>query len=120
VTSLYEKLGEEAAISKVVAGFYERVLADESLAPFFDGIDMAALRRHQAAFLSAATGGPKAYTGPDLASAHAGRGIKDEHFDGVVGHLVAELTDLGVMPDVIDETVAALAPLRGTVVGAAT
>jgi hemoglobin len=119
VTTLYEKLGEEAAISKVVDGFYERVLADENLAPFFDGIDMPSLRRHQAAFLSAATGGPNPYTGKDLAKAHAGRGITDEHFDRVVGHLVAALTDAGVMPDVVDETVAALAPLRGTVVGAA-
>jgi hemoglobin len=119
VTSLYEKLGEDAAIAKVVDDFYERILADERLAPFFDGTDMPALRRHQVAFLSAATGGPKPYTGPDLAAAHAGRGIEDEHFDRVVGHLVAALTSVGVAPDVVDEAVTALAPLRGTIVGAA-
>jgi len=119
VTSLYEKLGEEVAIAKVVDDFYERVLADESLAPFFDGVDMPSLRRHQVAFLGAATGGPKAYTGPDLAAAHAGRAIKDEHFDRVVGHLVAALTSVGVAPDVVDEAVTALAPLRGTIVDVA-
>src|SRR5215470_8514444 len=98
VTSLYEKLGEEAAIAKVVDGFYERVLADGSLAPFFDGVDMPALRRHQAAFLGAATGGPQPYTGPDLAAAHAGRGITDEHFDRVAEHLAAALANAGVTP----------------------
>ena len=119
MTSLYGKLGEEVAIAKVVDGFYERVLADGSLAPFFDGVDMPALRRHQAAFLSAATGGPQPYTGPDLAAAHAGRGIRDEHFGRVVEHLVATLANVGVAPDVIDETVTALAPLRGSIVDAA-
>jgi hemoglobin len=79
---------------------------------------MPALRRHQVAFLSAATGGPQPYVGPDLAAAHAGRGIKDEHFDRVVEHLVATLTDAGVTSVVVDETVTALAPLRSSIVDA--
>ena len=119
MTSLYQKLGEETAISQVVGDFYDRLLADESLAPFFKDVDMPALRRHQAAFLSAATGGPKPYTGPDLVAAHAGRGIEDGDFDRVVGHLVAALTDAGAAPDTVDEVVAALAPLRGTIVAPA-
>ena len=116
VTTLYEKLGAETAIATVVGDFYDRVLSDESLAPFFEGVEMSALRRHQVAFLSAATGGPMAYTGPDLAGAHAHRGIGDEHFNRVVEHLVGALSKAGVSETTIDEAVAALAPLRGTVV----
>jgi hemoglobin len=118
LTSLYEKLGEETSISAVVGDFYERVLADETLAPFFEGVDMSSLRRHQASFLSAATGGPKAYTGPDLAEAHANRGIGDGNFDRVVEHLIGALSKAGVAETTIDETVAALSPLRGVIVDA--
>ena len=40
MSSLFERLGGEAAIDAAVDVFYEKVLADPSLAPFFDGVDM--------------------------------------------------------------------------------
>jgi truncated hemoglobin YjbI len=60
--SLYDKLGADVGITKAVDEFYNRVVTDPDLAQFFSGVDMAALRRHQVAMLSAATGGPALYT----------------------------------------------------------
>jgi hemoglobin len=114
--TIYERLGAEGGIRRAVDEFYERVLADAELAPFFEGIDMKSLRRHQVDFLTAATGGPNRYDGRDVAAAHAGRGITGEHFDRVVGHLVGTLQSAGVDEEPIGQVGAALTPLRSDIV----
>ena len=94
--SLFDRLGQEAGIRTAVDDFYVRVVADPQLAPYFEGIDLPRLRRHQTALLVQVTGGPVGYSGRDLAEGHAGLGITPADFDRVVGHLVDTLTALGV------------------------
>lgn len=117
--TLYQALGTEVGIRTVVADFYDRVLSDRSLAPYFDSVDMSELRRHQVQFLSAATGGPKQYSSRTLAEAHQNLNVTDEAFEAVVVHLVQSLQDAGVTPDVVGQVVGALAPLRSDVVTSA-
>lgn len=114
--TLYESLGAEVGIRKVVDEFYDRLIADPELSGYFSTTDMPTLRRHQVAMLSAATGGPNQYTGRDMAAAHAGLNINDEHFDRVVGHLADTLADLAVDRDLIEQVNAVLSPLRPDVV----
>jgi hemoglobin len=116
--SLYERLGQEVGIRRAVDDFYVRVVADPELAPYFDGIDLAGLRRHQTALLVQVTGGPVGYSGRDLGEGHAGLGITPAAFDLVVGHLVATLTDLGVSTEDIGEVGAALTAHRDEIVTA--
>jgi hemoglobin len=117
--SLYERLGQEVGIRTAVDDFYRRVVADPELAPFFEGIDLPQLRRHQTALLVQVTGGPVDYSGRELAQAHAGLDITPADFDRVVGHLVATLTDLGVAAEDIGEVGAALTAHRDDIVTAA-
>ena len=56
-TTLYDKLGGEAAITAVVDYFYELVLADDTVNHFFNNTDMEKQRKHQAKFFSFALGG---------------------------------------------------------------
>ncbi|HEU4543355.1 MAG TPA: group 1 truncated hemoglobin [Jiangellaceae bacterium] len=116
--SPYQRLGAEGGISAAIDKFYELVLEDPSLAPFFTDVDMPAQKRHMVFFLSAATGGPDKYEGRDMAAAHAGHNITDAHFERVVEHLVATLQGLGVPDDLIGDVGGALIPLRGQVVSA--
>ena len=116
--TLYERLGEEVGIRTAVDDFYVRVVADPQLAPFFEGIDLARLRRHQTALLVQVTGGPVEYSGRDLAAGHAGLGITPADFDRVVGHLVATLTALGVSSEDIGDVGAALTAHRDEIVTA--
>jgi hemoglobin len=96
-SSLYERLGGALAIRTVTEAFYRKVLTDELLAPYFDDVDMDRQIAKQSAFLTMALGGPNAYSGRDLRTAHAGLdGLRNEHFDGVVAHLAATLRELGV------------------------
>ena len=114
--SAYDSLGANAGLRAAVDDFYDRIHADRSLAPYFDGVDMATLKSHQVDMLSAATGGPQKYTGRDMARAHAGLDITDEAFDRVVGHLQDTLISLGVQEQTITSVLGALSPLRSDIV----
>lgn len=117
--SIYDAIGGSASVSAAVDLFYDKVLADEILAPYFTQTDMASQKTHMRAFLAVALGGPSIYAGRDMHAAHAGKGITNEAFDHVVGHLVATLTELGVPGEIIEEIGGKLSPLRGEVVEAA-
>ncbi|MFD2096505.1 group 1 truncated hemoglobin [Corallincola platygyrae] len=107
--SLYERLGGEAAVDAAVDIFYRKVLMDDRISEYFDGIDMDAQAKKQKAFLTMVFGGPNKYTGKDMRTAHAGmKGLSDIHVDAVVENLGATLKELGV-PDSDIAEVAAIA-----------
>jgi hemoglobin len=104
--SIYEQLGGEAAVAAAVPRFYEKVMADPSLAHYFDGLDMDAQIDKQIAFMTMAFGGPSNYTGRDLRSAHAKllkKGLGDAAFDAVAKHLGSTLSELGVESRLVGE-----------------
>ena len=55
--ALFERLGGSASIDIAVDQFYERLLDDPELAPFFEDVPMGRQRAHQKAFLTMALGG---------------------------------------------------------------
>lgn len=118
--SLFERLGGEAAIEAAVVLFYEKVMADARLAPFFGDLDMNAQIQKQIGFMTMAFGGPSRHTGRDLRTAHARlvrRGLGDEHFDAVASHLEATLDELGVERAVTTEVLRIVASTRGDILG---
>jgi hemoglobin len=110
-TSLYDTIGGEAALTAVVHDFYVRVLDDPELAGFFAGTNMNRLKGRQVEFFAEALGGPVTYTGASMRDAHVGRGIGQQHFDLVAGHLVGSLAAAGVGEGEIKQIVAVIAPL---------
>ena len=56
--SLYERIGGKDALDAAVDIFYRKVLADERIKSFFDGVDMKKQKGKQKAFLAFAMGGP--------------------------------------------------------------
>jgi hemoglobin len=114
--SIYDEIGGPEAVHAAVDQFYERVLADPLLAPYFEGIEMKRLKGHQRAFIAAAIGGPDRYVGRSMGAAHAGLDITPEAFAHVVDHLVETLTSLGVPDSTIAAIGSKLAPLEAQVV----
>src|ERR1700722_13066374 len=103
-TTLYQALGGEAAVDAAVDVFYRKVLADDRISAFFDGVDMDRQAAKQKAFLTMAFGGPHSYTGADMRRGHqqlVARGLNDSHFDAVVELLAQSLAELGVAPALI-------------------
>lgn len=118
VQSDYDAVGGAPAIKAVVNRFYELVVGDPSLAPFFEGIDMTSLKRHQVLMVSQVMGGPAEYDGRELRAAHAEMPIRSEHFASVVEHLVAALHEFDVPQEIIDRVVAALGQTQPDIVTA--
>lgn len=114
---LFDRLGGEAAIEAAVDEFYKRLVADDQLAPFFEGIEMASLKKHQRNFMKLAfTEVPEGVDVEKLMfKKHYmlfKKGLNETHFDLVAGHFVGTLESLGVASSMIDEAVAVIGPLR--------
>jgi hemoglobin len=111
--TLYEKVGGEEAISKVVAYlYYELVLKDESLNQFFNNTDMEKQIRHQSKFISLAFGGPNNYPGKSMAKTHEGMNLQPEHFDAFAKHLHDALAHFGVKEGDIEQALKKVATLK--------
>jgi hemoglobin len=93
--TLYDRIGGEEGISRLIEVFYERVLADPELGPFFEKTDASKLRAMQKEFFSEALGGPLFYSGRSMREVHAGRGIRKSHLNRFTDHLLAVLQDPG-------------------------
>ena len=115
-TTLYEQLGGEQAISAAVSMFYDRVLADPELRPFFDESRLPRLIRRQAQFFTQALGGPAVYKGANMKAAHRKHAIEERHFQKVVSHLSATLSELNVPKPVTQEVLSQLAPLASDII----
>ena len=89
--TLYERVGGEEAITRLVDAFYDRGLADPELEPVFRDTAMDKLRRMQREFFAAALGADVSYSGRPLGQAHAGRDISPKHLQRFVAHLIETL-----------------------------
>ncbi|PZD95585.1 group 1 truncated hemoglobin [Paenibacillus sambharensis] len=110
--TLFTKLGGQETIDKVVDSFYDKVLADPLVNPFFVHTDMAKQRRHQAAFIGFALGSGAAYTGKSMAKAHEGMNLQPEHFHAIAAHLKTTLEEFGVAEEDVSQVLVQVSTLR--------
>jgi len=118
--NLYEQIGGEAAVNAAVEVFYRKVLSDDRISQFFEGVDMENQAAKQKAFLTMAFGGPHNYTGKDMREGHAhlvARGLNDTHFDAVMENLGATLKELNVPDELIAQAAAIAESTRNDVLG---
>lgn len=113
--TLYEKLGGRERIATLVDEFYGRVLDDETVAHFFDDMDMAAQRAHMTQFLSSVAGGPVDYTGDEMREAHEPLALEQEHFDAIATHLEGALRSFDLPDEAVDAVMAEVAALEDDV-----
>lgn len=118
MSSLYERVGGEAAVNAAVDIFYRKVLMDDRINQFFDSVDMDKQAAKQKAFLTMVFGGPNNYTGQDMREGHkhlVERGLNDSHVDAVIEDLGATLQELGVADSDIAEIAAIANSVRDDV-----
>jgi hemoglobin len=115
--SIYKGIGGTEAVEDVVADFYDRVLSDPLLEPYFKDSDMESLFAHQVQFISAVAGGPVEYTGTDMQHAHKGMGITEEAYSHVAGHLADALRVNGVPEPHVERIIEEVAALEDDIVG---
>ncbi len=114
--ALYDRLGGEAGLTKIVEDFIPRALQDPRVNWQRKGIkkggfsfhrndpvtwkdtpeNVAILKKHFVQFFALATGGPAKYQGKDMKSAHGGLHITNAEFDAAIGDLKASLDKLQI------------------------
>ena len=104
--TLYDEVGGRDGLRRLSTAFYDRVLADELLAPVFASFTAAHLE-HVAVWLAEVLGGPAEFTASlgghqALLRSHLGLGIRDDH----------RARWLALMADAIDEVVPGRPELR--------
>ena len=118
--SLYQRIGGYDALAAVTDDFIGRLATDPQLRRFFAGHNkegVTRIRQHVIDFLCVATGGPCAYTGQDMKTAHAGLGITEDDWNASVKHLVETLDKFHVPEKEKGEVLGAVSPLKSDIVG---
>lgn len=116
--SLMEQIGGEDAVNVAVDIFYQKVMADSTINHFFDSTDMKAQSAKQKKFLTLLLSGKAADAEDYMRRAHAPlieKGLNEDHFNAVAGHLQSTLAGLGVPADILDQIMGAAAGLKDAV-----
>lgn len=133
--TLYQRLGEEAGIRRIVDDFIQRVLEDPRVnwtrngvrkESWFRSVEVEAwpatpqnvnrMKEHFVQFISLATGGPSEYQGKPLKPLHRDMQITKAEFDATIGDLKASLDKLRIAPDVQKDLLAIFESTRQQIV----
>lgn len=106
--TLFEQIGGEPAIRKLVDDFYRRVFADAELKAFFENTPKDRLLRMQYEFFAAALDGPSKYEGKQLSDVHFGRGIDIASFGRFSDRLFDALGGLNLSDETVHEIIGRL------------
>jgi hemoglobin len=118
--SLYKRLGGYDAIAAVSDDFIGRLATDPLIKRFFVGHNtdsLKQLRQHIVDFLCQATGGPCAYHGRDMKTAHTGLGITEDDWRNMLNDLTATFDKFKVPAKERGEVMSAVNGLKGDIVG---
>jgi hemoglobin len=115
--TLFERVGGEQAIAELIHEFYDRVLVDPELKPFFKDTSVDKLRRMQREFFSAALDGPITYTGRPLSHVHHGRGITKHHLARYVDHLIDTLRGRGINDQDVQDIISRISTYANEITG---
>ncbi len=90
--SLYERLGETPGLTRIVDDVITAHLANPLIKTRFEQIkDLNAVKKVVVDFMCAGSGGPVAYTGKDMRSAHKGMNISEQEYLAVVDDIMYAL-----------------------------
>jgi hemoglobin len=115
--TLFEKYGGFSAISKIVLRFYDVLLDNDDVGPFFDDVDIPKLVDHQTKFIASILGGPSSYTDVQLEKLHSHLTISDAHYTTVETILSDTLREFGFDEADNAEVMKALETKRHLIVG---
>lgn len=98
-STMFERYGGFAKVSRVVSAFYDKVLDSPILSPYFEHTDMRTQIDHQTKFVSALMGGPASYTDEELERKHAHLSVDERSFKEMMELLIETLEDFDFESD---------------------
>lgn len=115
--SLYQALGGNPGITRIVEGMLLNVARDPRIVQHFRNVDPERLRNKLVEKFCVEAGGPCTYTGDTMAEAHKGQRIDRAEFNALVENLTDAMEAQGVPVRVQNRLLARLAAERGEVIG---
>lgn len=123
--TLWDRLGGEAGVTRIVDDLFERALAQPQLNFRRQGMEkewdptaenVKQVKRRMVEFISSITGGPLKYRGPDMKTLHTGMKITDEEFKLIAAEVKVTLDKLKVPAKEQEELFKIIAGAKGDIV----
>ena len=114
--SLYERLGGEHVVRKIVNDTLDKNLKNPLIGHYFQNIDMDNLKRLVFEFFSMGTGGPGQYTGRDMPSSHKHLKLTEQDYQSSNSDLLEALRENGIPEPEQKEVIALLDTMKADVI----
>ncbi|MDE2347760.1 MAG: group 1 truncated hemoglobin [Gammaproteobacteria bacterium] len=115
-SSLYDQLGAAAGVRAISSELIDRVAADPRIGASFQDVNLKRVKKLLATQLCELSGGPCRYTGDSMREVHAGLGITEADFYGMVAILRDIMRRRGVPIGARNALLGLLAPMKRDVV----
>ncbi len=113
---LYDALGGDAGIERIVDGLIRNVAADPRTRPHFRGIHIAGFRERLEVHFCDVAGGPCKWEGRSMKESHRNLGIESAAFNGLVEALIDAMDAEGVPVSAQNRFLARLATMQNDIV----
>ncbi len=114
--SLYQQLGGQTGITRIVEDMLLRAAADARIKQHFVEVDIVRVRDKLVEQLCELSGGPCTYSGDSMEESHTGLHISRSDFNALVELLQAAMDQQGVPVRAQNQLLAHLAPMRGEII----
>ena len=114
--SLYQQLGGQPGLVKLMDDFMQRLLADARMNPFFKDVDQAHVKAQLVDQFCEVAGGPCRLNGPDMKRVHSGVDITRADFNALVEVLQQAMDAQGIAFNAQNRLLAKLAPMHRDIV----
>lgn len=114
--SLYQQLGGQPGLVKLMDDFMQRLLADARMNPFFKDVDQAHVKAQLVDQFCEVSGGPCKLDGPDMKKVHSGIDVTKSDFNALVEVLQQAMDAQGIAFGTQNRLLAKLAPMHRDIV----
>ncbi len=113
---LYDELGGQQGLERIVDNFIMEIARNERVLPFFADSNVERFRDMVTEHFCMIADGPCEYTGDTMIQVHTGMQINEAEFNAVVENLMTAMDDAGVPIGAQNRLLARLAPLRSEII----
>ena len=114
--TLYQQLGAQPGLTKLMEDFMTRLLADSRMGPFFKDVDHQHVKEELVTQFCEVSGGPCKRKGPDMKKAHSGMDITKSNFNALVEVLQQSMDAQGIPFTTQNKLLAKLAPMHRDII----
>lgn len=114
--SIYQALGQQPGIEKLVDAFIVNIGNDKQVFHYFADANLSRFREEFIVHLCTVSDGPCRYTGDSMEDIHTGMKISEADFNRVVELLVDAMSDCDVSFTTQNKLLAKMAPMRDNII----